>query len=165
MRSTRLPVLVLQVFLALLFAFLVVLQALSLPGQFAHDARVAPETAHLSWLLLAGTEIGVLAFQVVVVCTWRLLTMVRRDRIFSEGSLPWVDGIAWACGIGWVVLTGVAAYVVGFIYLTPAIRDPGIPILLFGVVVVGAVIVLLVLVLRALLRQAAVLRAELDVVI
>jgi len=165
MKSTRLPVFFLRASLAVLFAFLILMQAVSLPGQFSHDARSAPETAQLSWSLLVGAELVVLCLQVVIVCIWRLLTMVRRDRIFTEASLPWVDGIAWACSTGWIVLAAVAAYVTGFIYFTPQIRDPGLPILLFGVVVIGAVVVLLVLVMRALLRQAAELRTELDVVI
>ena len=50
-----------------------------------------------------------------------------------------------------------SAYLVGVIYFTPELRDPGTPILLIGMVLNGAVVVLTIVVLRALLRQAAVL--------
>ena len=51
------------------------------------------------------------------------------------------------------------------IYFTPRLRDPGIPLLLFGMTLFGAVLVLLVLVLRALLRQATALRTDMEAVI
>ena len=66
---------------------------------------------------------------------------------------------AWAffaAGAGALVLT---------LYLTPELRDPGLPILLGGTTLVGLVVVLLVVVLRALLRQAAQLRTDMEGVI
>ncbi len=60
-----------------------------------------------------------------------------------------------------MLLTGVSVYLVGVIYFTPELRDPGTPILLIGMVLNGAVVVLTIVVLRALLRQAAVLRPDL----
>jgi hypothetical protein len=79
--------------------------------------------------------------------------------------LRWVDAIVGAFVVGWLLLAGLSAYLVGVIYFTPGLRDPGVPILLFGGVLIGAVLVLLMLVLRTLLRQATALRADLDVVI
>ena len=165
MQISNLPVAVLRVFLASLFAFLVLMQVLSLPGQFAHNAQESPELAHLSWSLLAVAELAVLCVQVVIVCIWKLLTMVRRDRIFSQASLPWVDGIVWSFVAAWVLLLGVSGYVTAVIYFTPELRDPGVPILLVGMVLIGAVLVLLMVILRALLRQATTLRTEMEEVI
>ena len=165
MLSTTLPVTLLRVFLASLFAFLLVFQVMSLPGQFANDAQQPSDLAYVNWILLVVAELGVLCVQVVIVCTWKLLTLVRHDRIFSEDSLGWVDGIVWSFVAGWLLLAGLSAYLVGVVYFTPELRDPGVPILLFGVVLVGAVVVLLMVVLRTLLRQATALRADMDVVI
>jgi hypothetical protein len=165
MHPSNLPVTLLRVFLATLFAFLLVFQLMSLPGQFAHDAQGPSDLAYINWILLVVAELGVLCVQVVIVCTWQLLTLVRRDRIFSEASLRWVDGIVGAFVVGWLLLAGLSAYLVGVIYFTPELRDPGVPILLFGAVLIGAVLVLLMLVLRTLLRQATALRADMDVVI
>jgi len=165
MIAPNLPLVLLRIFLALLFGFLVVMQVLSLPGQFGHSAQESPQTAIVSWVLLAATELGALCLQVVIVCTWKLLSMVRRDRIFSEESLRWVNAIVAAFVAGWLLLVAVSVYLTAVIYFSPQLRDPGIPILLFGVVLIGSVFVLLVIVLRALLRQATELRADMDIVI
>ncbi|RYP84940.1 DUF2975 domain-containing protein [Nocardioides guangzhouensis] len=152
-------VLVLRVFLVALFGILVVLQTLSLPGQFAHMAEESPDRAHLRWPLTAVTVFWVLCVQVVVVATWKLLTRVKEDRIFSEASLVWVDTIVWAVGAGWTVLVGF------FLYVGFTADDPGLPLLLFLMVTGGAVLGLLMVVLRALLRQATELRTDMEAVI
>ena len=152
-------VLPLRVFLVVLFGILVVLETLSLPGQFAHMAQESPDQAHLRWPLTAITVFWVLCVQVVVVATWMLLTRVEEDRIFSETSLVWVDVIVWAVGAGWAVLVGF------FLYVGFTADDPGLPLLLFLLVTGGAVLGLLMVVLRALLRQATTLRTDMEAVI
>src|SRR3954453_2124362 len=158
-------VLPLKILLVLAFAFLLLMQFLSLPGQISSDVRQAPESANLLWPLLVAEEAWVLCFQIVIVCTWRLLTMVTADRIFSEAALAWVNGIVWAFAAAWLSMLALAVYLTGVIYFTPELRDPGTPLALFGVVLLGAVFVLLVLVLRALLRQATTLQTDLEAVI
>ena len=155
----------LRILLALAFGFLLLLQVLSLPGDVADDVRQAPEAAHLLWPILLVAELGIVCFQVVIVCTWKLLGMVKADSIFSDASLRWVNGIVWSFVAAWLLLAGLAAYLVAWIYFTPELRDPGIPIVLFGMVLLGAVLVMLVVVLRALLRQATVLRTDMEAVI
>ncbi len=149
----------LRLFLVALFGVLVVLEVMSLPGQWAHMAEENPEHADLRWPLTAVSIFWVLCTQVVVVCIWRLLDLVRDDRIFTEASLRWVDAIVWAIGAGWTVLVGVFL-VVGF-----NADDPGVPLLMFLIVVGGAVLGLLVVVMRALLRQATTLRTDMESVI
>ncbi|MEO6082358.1 MAG: DUF2975 domain-containing protein [Umezawaea sp.] len=149
----------LRVFLALLFGILVFFQVVSLPGQFAHLAQESPDHAYLRWPLTAVTIFWVLCVQVVVVATWKLLTLVKNDRIFSDAALRWVDAIVWAIAAGWVVLVGVFL-VVGF-----NSDDPGNPLLLFLVTVGVTVLGLLMVVMRALLRQATALRTDLESVI
>jgi uncharacterized membrane protein len=155
----------LRVLLVLVFAGLLVAQVMSLPGEFRQMAAENPDAGFIPWLLLTFAILEVVCFQVVIVCTWRLLTLVRADRIFSDESFVWVDVIVWAVAAAWVLLAGVSAYLVGVIYFTPELRDPGTPILLTGMVLIGAVVVLTVVVLRALLRQATVLRSDLEEVI
>jgi hypothetical protein len=149
----------LRVFLALLFGILIVFQTLSLPGQFAYMAQEDPEHAYLRWPATAVTVFWVLCIQVVIVCTWRLLTLVKNDRIFSDASLVWVNGIVWAIAAAWVVLVGVLLYV-GF-----NSDDPGLPLLLFLMAVGVTVLGLLMLVMRTLLRQATTLRTDMEAVI
>ena len=145
--------------LAALFALLLLLQTLSLPGQFAHEARENPDEAWLRWPLTAAAVLLVLCLQVVVVATWRLLALVEQDRIFSEVAFTWVDVIVGAVATAWVVLAGLLVLV--------GVRadDPG-PIVLLTLLLVGvAVLGLLMVVLRALLRQATALRTDLEAVI
>jgi Protein of unknown function (DUF2975) len=149
----------LRVFLALLFGILIVFQTLSLPGQFAYMAQEDPEHAYLRWPATAVTVFWVLCIQVVIVCTWRLLTLVKSDRIFSDASLVWVNGIVYAIAAAWVVLIGVLLYV-GF-----NANDPGLPLLLFLMAVGVTVLGLLMLVMRTLLRQATTLRTDMEAVI
>jgi hypothetical protein len=149
----------LRVFLVVLFGVLVVFQTLSLPGQFAHMAEESPEHAYLRWPLTAVSVFWLLCVQVVIVATWKLLTRVKKDRIFDPASLRWVDAIVWAVAAAWVVLVGV------FLYVGFTADDPGMPLLLFLMVVGLAVLGLLMVVMRALLRQATTLRADLEAVI
>ncbi|ONF69961.1 DUF2975 domain-containing protein [Amycolatopsis keratiniphila] len=149
----------LRVFLVLLFGVLVLFQTMSLPGQFAHMARQDPEMAYLRWPATAVSVFWVLCVQVVVVATWQLLSLVRKDRIFTEASLRWVDAIVWAILAGWVVLAGV------FLYVGFNADDPGLPLLLFLALIGVAVLGLLMIVMRTLLRQATTLRSDLEQVI
>jgi hypothetical protein len=149
----------LRVFLVLLFGVLVLFQTMSLPGQFAYMAQESPELAYLRWPLTAVSVFFVLCVQVVVVATWRLLTLVTKDRIFSEGALSWVDAIVWAVAAAWVVLVGL------FLYVGFNAHDPGGPLLLFLMVIGVAVVGLLMVVMRALLRQATTLRTDMEAVI
>jgi len=155
----------LRILLVLAFLFLVVMQVFSVPGDVLDDLRRAPDAVHLLVPMLVVAEVVILCFQVVIVCTWQLLGMVKKDRIFSEASMTWVNVIVWAIVAAWVVWSGLATYLCAYIYFTPEIRDPAIPIVLFGIALMGAVFVLLVAVLRALLRQATTLRAEMEAVI
>jgi hypothetical protein len=152
-------VLLLRVFLVLLFGVLVVFQTMSLPGQFAYMAQEDPEHAYLRWPATVVTVFWVLCIQVVIISTWKLLTLVKNDRIFTDASLVWVNAIVWAIGAAWVVLLGVLFYV-GF-----NADDPGLPLLLFLMSVGVTVLGLLMVVMRALLRQATTLRADMEAVI
>ena len=149
----------LRVFLVVLFGLLVLFQTMSLPGQFRYMAEQDPEHAYLRWPATAVTVFWVLCVQVVVVATWRLLTLVQRDRIFSPAAFAWVDLIVWAIVAAGVVLVGALLYV-GF-----NASDPGLPLLLFLMSVGVAVLGLLMVVMRALLHQATTLRTDMEAVI
>lgn len=155
----RAVVLPLRVSLVVLFGVLVVFQTMSLPGQFAYMARENPHDADLRWPATIISGFLVLCVEVVIVATWQLLTMVQKDRIFTEAAMRWVNVILAAIGAGWVVLVAVLL-IVGF-----NADDPGWPLVLFlmttGVTVLG----LLMVVMRALLRQATTLRTDMESVI
>ena len=159
MNIERRAVLPLRICLVVLFAVLLLLEVMSLPGQFAHMAETNPESAYLRWPLTAVSIYWVVCIQVVVVATWKLLSLVESDRIFTDASMTWVDVILGAIAAAWAMLVVVLA-LVGF-----TADDPGLPLLLFVVVVIITVAALLMVVLRALLRQATGLRSEMDTVV
>lgn len=152
-------VLALRLALVALFGILLVFQTLSFPGQFAYMARESPEDAYLRWPLTAIAVFLILCVEVVVVSTWKLLSLVEEDRIFSETSFAWVNAIVAAIAAAWVVLAGC------FLYVGIHADDPGLPMMLLFVVIGVAVLGLLMVVMRALLRQATALRTDLDAVI
>ncbi|WP_306231682.1 DUF2975 domain-containing protein [Agrococcus beijingensis] len=159
MLRSRWIVLLLRAMLVIAALWLLVIMGLSLPGELADEAvpfRIAAQA------VLTVVLLSVLA---VVACIWRLLTLIHRDRFFGDASRRWVDGIVWALAIGWSVFAAGALVLVTVIFFTPEMRDPGIPMLLFGVVVLSSLPLLLMVVMRGLLRQATAFRAELDEVI
>lgn len=149
----------LRVLLVLTFAILVVFQVLSMPGEFAHLAHEHPDDSGMRWPLTIWSFVEILCVEVVIVCTWRLLTMVREDRIFTERALRWVDVIVGAMALGWVLLAA------AWLYVGLHADDPGAPMLLTLLLLIGAVVGLLMLVMRELLRQATTLRTDMEAVI
>lgn len=110
--------------------------------------------------------LGIVTTQVVMVCLWRLLTMVRRGTVFSDGAFRYVDIMIGAIGCAALLLYGLA------FLLAPGDTAPGVVLLVGGAGTVIAGIALVVVVMRSLLKQAVAreveasyLRAELDEVI
>jgi len=149
----------LRIFLVVLFGVLLVFQTLSLPGGIAYHTQQNPHDAPLRWPLTIIAVFLVLCVQVILVATWKLLTLVKKDRIFTPASLKWVDAIVWAVGAAWLVFAGMLVFV-GF-----NADDPGMPMVLFLVTVGITVLELLLVVMRALLRQATTLRSDMEAVI
>lgn len=159
MNATRLAVPALRIVLVVAFLLLIVFQAMSLPGQFAHMAQENPDKAFLQWPLTIFAVLEVACVQVVIVSTWKLLILVRHDRIFTAAAMVWVNAIVWAIAAAWLMLAVVSAAVV------LNADDPGLPVLLILMLVAGAAVGLVVVVLRALLRQATQLRSDMEAVI
>ena len=149
----------LRVLLVLAFAALLGAQVAVLPTLLGQMAEESPDLAYLRWPLLTLAVLALLCVQVVIVCTWRLLTLVQDDRIFSEASMVWVDAIVWAIAAAEVLLLG------GFCWSLAGWGTPGLSAAWLLVLVAGAVVGLLVVVMRALLRQATTLRTDMDAVI
>jgi hypothetical protein len=95
------------------------------------------------------TILGLVTVQVVLVCVWRLVTMVRRGTVFSHASFRYVDiaiGAIVAASLVWFTVTAVNA---------PGQRDdPGVTLIMGGIGVAILGVALIVLVLRMLLAQA-----------
>lgn len=117
--------------------------------------------------LIVIIVLGIACLQVIAVCLWRLLTMVRRGTVFSHAAFRYVDVVIGATASGSVLTFGIA------VVLAPGeSAAPGTVGLICGVSLVVAGVALLVLVLRMLLVQAVAidsrardLQSELDEVI
>jgi hypothetical protein len=143
--------------------------ALALLGSLAVQGLMVP----LIWTDLDGARtsvrvpfvvlvvLGVLALQVVGVCVWRLLTMVRRGTVFSFGAFRYVDVVIGALATGAVVVLGFAVLAAYSNRTTPGDEvAPGLVGLVCGLALVVAGVALLVYVMRTLLAQAVALDDE-----
>ncbi|GGM83791.1 membrane protein [Lentzea pudingi] len=149
----------LRVFLVALFGILVMLETFSIPGQYAHMAQQNPDEAHLRWPSTIVSIFWIVCVQVVIVATWKLLTLVRKDLIFTEGAIKWVNVMVWAIAAAWAVLVGV------FIWIGVNADDPGVIVLFFLFTSAVSVVGLVLVVMRALLKRATELRADMESVI
>lgn len=164
MTHLRRVVLPLRILLTIVFAALVIAQIWAVPGLLPDLAEPSSEQSFMRWTMLAVSVLGLACVQVVIVCTWTLLTMVTNDRIFSASALPWVNAIVWAIVVGWAMLVG--AFVCAYYFIIDEVSDdPVLPALLLLLLLVGAVLGLLMVVMRALLRQATTLRTDMEAVI
>jgi hypothetical protein len=161
----RLTVRALRVVLVVVLAGTLTVQALMvwtlISGNDPEDGSL-PLTA-----LRLVTILGIGTVQVIGVCVWRLVTMVRRGTVFSHAAFRYVDiiiGAIVAAALVWFTITALNA---------PGQRDdPGVTGIMAGIGVGILGVALIVLVLRMLLAQAVArdaeatrLRAELDKVI
>jgi hypothetical protein len=154
----------LRALLALVFAGLLAAQIWAVPAVLPDLAEPTLERTFMRWVMGTAAVLGLACIQAVIVCTWKLLTAVTNDRIFSASSLPWVNAIVWAVAVGWLMLFG--TFVCAYYFIIDEVSDdPVLPALLLLLLLVGAVVGLLMVVMRALLRQATTLRADMEAVI
>ncbi|MGW1674131.1 DUF2975 domain-containing protein [Streptomyces sp. NPDC002324] len=113
------------------------------------------------------TILGMVAAQVVLVCVWRLVTMVRRGTVFSDAAFRYVDAV-----IGAIVAAALMWFAVTALNAPGQRDDPGVTVIMAGIGVAILGVALLVLLLRMLLAQAVArdvaatrMQAELDEVI
>jgi hypothetical protein len=163
----KLTVLALRAVLAALGAGSVFVQAVMVPLLATDLEELGPEVAHLRVPFLAITLLGIVTVQVVLVCVWRLVTMVRRGTVFSHAAFRYVHIV-----IGAVVAAAVLMFALAVVLAPGEAVAPGIVLLICGASLAIMGVALVVLVLRMLLAQAvardveaAQLQAELEEVI
>ena len=161
----KLTILALRIVIAMVLAGSLFIQLWMVPLFSADLVEAgAPDGPRIA--LLAIVVLGILCVQVVAVCVWRLLTMVRRGIVFSHGAFRFVDTIFGAIAFAAVLMFGIA------VILAPGETAPGIVMLICGAALMIGGVALVVLVMRTLLAQAVArdaeakhLRSELDEVI
>jgi len=158
----RLTVLALRAVLVALLAGSVFVQGVMVPLLAADLSDFGLRTPVIVIVLL-----GVVTAQVVLVCVWRLVTMVRRGTVFSHGAFRYVHTV-----IGAMTAAALLVFALGVVLAPGEAVAPGVVLLIGGVGVAVLGVALIVLVLRMLLAQAvdrdaeaARMRAELAEVI
>ncbi len=163
----KLTVLALRAVLALLLAGSVFVQAVMVPLLASDLEGLRPEYAYVRTPLLLIVFLGMVTGQVIVVCVWRLVTMVRRGTVFSHGAFRYVHLV-----IGAMVAAALLVFALAVLLAPGEAVAPGIVLLICGASVAVMGVALIVLVLRMLLAQAVArdveatrMRAELEGVI
>ena len=150
-----LTILVLRIVLALVLAGSVFVQVVMVP-LLANDLdELNADHAYLRTPLLVFAVLGIVAIQVVLVCVWRLVTMVRRGTVFSDAAFRYVDVV-----IGAVAAASLLTFGLGVVLAPGEAVAPGVVLLIGGAAVLIAGIALIVLVMRMLLAQAVARDAE-----
>ncbi|EFQ83481.1 hypothetical protein HMPREF0063_11143 [Aeromicrobium marinum DSM 15272] len=148
----------LRTVIAVALAGSVVVQA-ALVALLWWDTDRPPTGIDVSLVVIGVLGVGTL--QVVGVCIWRLLTMVRAGTVFSPRAFRFVDGVIGAIAAA-SVLTFAVAVVARFAnHATPGDEvAPGLVGLVCGFALVIAGVALVVYVMRTLLVQAVGFEAE-----
>ncbi|MCP3770038.1 DUF2975 domain-containing protein [Streptomyces sp. MAR25Y5] len=163
----KLTVLALRAVLVVLLAGSAFVQAVMVPllAMDFDDADAALASVRTPVIVIV--VLGVVTAQVVLVCVWRLVAMVRRGTVFSLGTFRYVHVV-----IGAFVAAAFLVFALAVVLAPGEAVAPGVVLLLGGVVVAILGVALVVLVLRMLLAQAvardieaARMRAELAEVI
>jgi len=151
----------LRVVLGVMLVLMVFAQAVFFPLAASDLADAFPEVASLRWPLLALVILVIAAGEIVLVCVWMLLSLVKADAVFSPRSFRYVDVIIAMALLDTVLVTGINAYLLFGLRADP----PAIFYGLLALMVLGAATLLLMVVMKGLLRQACALRDELSEVI
>ncbi|WP_341974320.1 DUF2975 domain-containing protein [Microbacterium sp. LWO13-1.2] len=161
----NLTIYILRAVIAISLIGSLVVQTVVLPLIWADlESEGATMPGRIAFVVILG--LGVLTMQSFAVCVWRLLTLVRKDAVFSRRAFRYVDVI-----IGTIAAAAVLMFALA-VLLAPGGVAPGIVGLICGASCVLMGMALLVVVMRRLLVQAIdrdaearALRSELDEVV
>jgi len=146
--------------IAMLFVALLAIQFWVVP-ELAHGmAHLAPEFAHLEIPGIVLVGLLIVCVEAILVCLWRLLTMVARREIFAGRAFAWVDAIIVA------IAAAVALVVIGSGMISTAQAGSPITLILAVLAVIGGTCAAMVVaVMRSLLHRATALEREMAEVV
>lgn len=131
-----------------LFALLVMLETLSLPGSFLSHPHSTTSALVVDLLLTSVAISWAISLQVALVMAWRMLTLARTDRIFTDAALRPMHVIVRVSGS--VVIT----VALTFVAIATTADDPGAPVMLLLLLLCVTTAWLVAFVLRDVLRRA-----------
>jgi hypothetical protein len=169
----QLTVHALRAVLVVLLAGSVFVQTLMVAMLAIGEDGLDPDVRYVRVPAVVIMVLGAVTAQVVMVCVWRLVTMVRRGTVFSHAAFRYVHIVTGAFVAAAVLVFALAALLASANHHVPEdFVAPGMILIMGGVGVAVLGFALIVLVLRMLLAQAvardveaARMRAELEAVI
>lgn len=148
---TRAAIVLSRIFLVLVALAGLFVQVVLLPIQATESAAEFPEVDFLRIPILILGILFVVCGQVVVVCVWALLSLVRHDAIFSNRAFKFVDTMIGSLAVA-------AAIVIATLLIFEVTADagpPGLFVLAIGVAMGCAALALVLVVMRSLLVKAS----------
>lgn len=148
---TRTAIVLSKIFIALIIAAGLFVQLIILPVQASESAAASPDLEFLRVPLLVIGVLFVLCGQIVVSCVWVLLSLIRKEAIFSRRAFKYVDIMIGA------LLAGAALIFLALLTmeLTADAGEPGLFVLALGVAFGCAALALVIFVMRGLLVKAS----------
>jgi hypothetical protein len=144
----KVAVLALRVVLAALFAGSLFVQTVMVV-LLSRDLDDVPDLAYGPRPILAIVVLGMLSAEVVLVCVWQLVTMVRRGTVFSPAAFRYVHIV-----IGAFTAAALLTFALGAVLAPGEAVAPGVVLLIGGIGLAILGVALVVTVLRMLLAQA-----------
>ena len=152
--------LALKTLIAAMLVILVFSQIVVIPAVARGTAEHNPDLAYLEVPGIIGATLFLAAVELVLICIWRLLSLVRTEQIFSPKAFVWIDVI-----IGTFVFAGLLIGASLVVLALGRAVNPSITLLGVLGVVVGGALALLVVVMRGLLTKALQLEQDLSEVV
>ncbi|MDQ0779586.1 hypothetical protein QF026_008052 [Streptomyces aurantiacus] len=142
-------------------------QIVVIPTTAADEVDRFPPYAPFATPYVTVAIIGVACVQVALVAVWMLLTMVRRDAIFTPLAFRWVDTVIGSSLVATLLVTGVAGHLALADIPSP---DDGMELIgalgaAMTTVGVGVAFAMLTVIMRSLLRKATDLQTEIAAVV
>lgn len=157
----RLTIRALPAVLAALLAGSVFVQTVMMALLSADLADLRPELLYLRIPLVVIVVLGIASAQVVLICVWKLVTMVRKQTVFSPVAFRYVNLVIGAIVAAAVLIVAFAALMASANHRVPGDAvAPGVVGLICGAAVAVLGVALIVFVLRMLLTQAIAREAE-----
>ncbi|MEU9762346.1 DUF2975 domain-containing protein [Streptomyces sp. NPDC001834] len=142
-------------------------QIVVIPTTAADEVDRFPPYAPFAAPYVTVAIVGIACVQVALVAIWMLLTMVRRDAIFTPLAFRWVDVIIGSSAVATLLAIGVAGHLALTDVPSPNGNMGAVSALAAAIVAVGvgASFAMLVVIMRGLLRKATDLQTEIAEVI
>jgi DUF2975 family protein len=144
----KVAVLALRLVLAALLAGSLFVQTMMVV-LLSRDLEDVPDLAYGPQPILAIVVLGMLSAEVILVCVWQLVSMVRRGTVFSPAAFRYVHVV-----IGAFTAAALLTFALGVVLAPGEAVAPGVVLLIGGIGLAILGVALVVVVLRMLLAQA-----------